>query len=334
VTGRWANTGLAVLVLVSTLSGFGLFLIGSGPVWLVAVLHGGLSLGLLALVPWKHPVVRRGLQRVRPGRGLSVVLTWCLVAALVTGLAQLVGLTAQSLPVTTMQLHVGTGLAATALTVAHAVQRPVRLRRADWGRRTLLRSGGVMAVAGLLGLAGQAAGAAVGRSGRRRETGSVRLTSDDDISAVPVTQWLFDTVPDIDPAAWRLTVATSNGEHRLSDGELAALGTGRVRTVLDCTGGWWTEQEWSGVLVSRLLPDARPGDALLVTSATGYARRLPLTTDLLLATAVGGQPLSVGHGAPARLVVPGRRGYHWVKWVVRVEAVAGPWWAQPPLPLR
>lgn len=55
MTGRWANIGLAVLVLVSTLSGFGLFLIGSGPVWLVAVLHGGLSLGLLALVPWKHP---------------------------------------------------------------------------------------------------------------------------------------------------------------------------------------------------------------------------------------------------------------------------------------
>ena len=334
MTGRWANIALAVLVITSTVSGFGLFLVGSGPVWLVAVLHGGLSLGLLALVPWKHPVVRRGLKRVRPGRGVSVVLAWCLVAAIITGLAQLVGLTGQSLPITTMQGHVGTGLAATALTVAHAVQRPVRLRRADWGRRTLLRSGGVVAVAGLLGLAGQTAGAAVDRSGRRRETGSVRLASDD-ISAVPVTQWLFDAVPVKEAeTAWRLTVASASGEQQLTAAELATMGADRVRTVLDCTGGWWTEQEWSGVLVSRLLRDARPGDTLLVTSATGYARRLPLTDDLLLATAVGGQPLSVGHGAPARLVVPGRRGYHWVKWVVRVEAVAGPWWAQPPLPLR
>lgn len=327
------NLALAVLVLASTLSGFGLFLVGSGPVWLVAALHGGLSLGLLALVPWKHPLVRRGLQRVRPGRGLSIVLGWGLVAALLSGLAQLVGLTAQGLPVTTMQLHVGTGLAAAALTVAHAVQRPVRLRRADWGRRTLLRSGGVVAVAGLFGLAGQVAGATVDRSGRRRETGSVRLAPDE-VSAVPVTQWLFDSVPDVDDGVWRLTVATPDGENRWTASELAALGTDRVRAVLDCTGGWWTEQEWSGVLVSRLLPEARPGDSLLVTSTTGYARRLPLTGDLLLATAVGGQPLSVGHGAPARLVVPGRRGYHWVKWVVRVETVAGPWWAQPPLPLR
>ena len=71
-----------------------------------------------------------------------------------------------------------------------------------------------------------------------------------------------------------------------------------------------------------------------MTSSTGYARRLPLTDDLLLATSMGGSPLTAGHGAPVRLVVPGRRGYHWVKWVERVEVVAGPWWAQPPLPLR
>jgi len=331
VTGRWANLALGVLVLASTLSGFGLFLVGSGPVWVVAVLHGGLSLGLLALVPCKHPMVRRGLRRVRPGRGLSVVLVWCLLAAVLTGVAHLIGRTAQGLPITTMQLHVGTGLLATALTVAHSVQRPVRLRRADWGRRTLLRSGGVLAVAGLLGFAGQAAGSAADRSGRRRETGSVRLASDD-LDAVPVTQWLFDAVPDVDSAAWRLTVATPDGEQRLAAGELRP--DDRIRAVLDCTGGWWTEQEWSGILVSRLLPQARPGDAVVVTSATGYARRLPLTDDLLLATAVDGRPLSLGHGAPARLVVPGRRGYHWVKWVVRVEVVDGPWWAQAPLPLR
>ncbi|MEP6629951.1 MAG: molybdopterin-dependent oxidoreductase [Lapillicoccus sp.] len=332
MTGRWANLALGALVPLATLSGFGLFLVGSGPVWLVAVLHGGLGLGLLALVPWKHPIVRRGLRRAaRPGRGAALALTWLLATTLLSGVAHLVGLTAGDLPLTTMQVHVGAALVATALTAVHAAQRPTRVRRPDWGRRALLRSGAVVAVAGAAGVGAQAAAVGLDRGERRRETGSFRLPAAG-VDAIPVTQWLFDAVPEIDPAAWGLTVSASGGERRWTTAELGQRD--RVTAVLDCTGGWWTEQEWSGVRVSRLLPDAAPGDTVVVTSATGYARRLPLTDDLLVATAVGGRPLSPGHGAPARLVVPGRRGYHWVKWVVRIETVPGPWWGQPPLPLR
>ena len=267
----------------------------------------------------------------RPGRGLSVALTWLLATALASGVAHVVGLTAADLPMTTMQLHVGAALVATALTLLHAVQRPVRLRRADWGRRTLLRSGAVVAVAGLAGIGAQTVAAALDRPGRRRETGSFRLESDD-VDAVPVTQWLLDAVPVVDRQLWRLTVATPDGERQWTAAEVGVADS--ERAVLDCTGGWWTQQEWSGMRVVRLLPGAALGDSVLITSATGYSRRLPLTDDLLLATAVAGAPLSAGHGAPARLVVPGRRGYHWVKWVVRIETVPGPWWAQPPLPLR
>jgi DMSO/TMAO reductase YedYZ molybdopterin-dependent catalytic subunit len=41
----------------------------------------------------------------------------------------------------------------------------------------------------------------------------------------------------------------------------------------------------------------------------------------LLATAVAGEPLGIGNGAPVRLVVPDRRGLDWVKWVTEVEVV-------------
>src|SRR5689334_11789942 len=160
MTGRWANLALAVLVPLSLLSGVALFLVGSGPVWLVAVLHGGLGLGFLALVPWKRVVVRRGLERRRPGRDVSITLTWVLLVAVLSGLAHLVGLTGAALPVTMMQLHVTAGVVATVLTIVHAVQRPVRLRRTDWGRRALLRGGVVTAAAAGLGVAAAATGSA------------------------------------------------------------------------------------------------------------------------------------------------------------------------------
>jgi DMSO/TMAO reductase YedYZ molybdopterin-dependent catalytic subunit len=78
-----------------------------------------------------------------------------------------------------------------------------------------------------------------------------------------------------------------------------------------------------------------PQGSVLVTSTTGYGRRFPLgeRRRLLVATRVGGRPLGAGHGFPARIVAPGRRGFWWVKWVDRIEVGAEPAWWQPPFPL-
>jgi DMSO/TMAO reductase YedYZ molybdopterin-dependent catalytic subunit len=105
--------------------------------------------------------------------------------------------------------------------------------------------------------------------------------------------------------------------------------------VLDCTGGWWAEQTWRGVRLDTLIGTPDHG-SIAVRSVTGYTRRFPPedATALLLATHVGGTPLSPGHGAPVRLVVPGRRGFWWVKWVERVSLEPEPWWSQSPFPLQ
>jgi DMSO/TMAO reductase YedYZ molybdopterin-dependent catalytic subunit len=74
---------------------------------------------------------------------------------------------------------------------------------------------------------------------------------------------------------------------------------------------------------------------VIVASETGYVRRFPVgdARSMVLAARVGGRPLSAGHGFPARLVAPGRRGFWWVKWVERIETSSTPWWWQSPFPL-
>jgi DMSO/TMAO reductase YedYZ molybdopterin-dependent catalytic subunit len=76
--------------------------------------------------------------------------------------------------------------------------------------------------------------------------------------------------------------------------------------------------------LARLLERVGPApsaDHVRVVSHTGYRWSFGLgdARDLLLATHVGPEPISHEHGAPLRLVAPGRRGFQWVKWVVAIE---------------
>ena len=115
--------------------------------------------------------------------------------------------------------------------------------------------------------------------------------------------------------------------------DLASMPASQLTAVIDCTGGWYSEQRWRGVRLSELV-DSGEARSIEVRSATGYARRFPVRDldTLLLATHVGDEQLTAGHGFPARLVAPGRRGFWWVKWVVSIESSRTPWWLQLPFP--
>ncbi|HCO01816.1 MAG TPA: sulfite oxidase [Actinobacteria bacterium] len=336
--GRRTNLALFGLLAVVLATGGAAFALGDGWVRWVVVAHGAAGLGLLVLAPWKRVIVRRGMRREREATGASVVFGVLVVIAVAAGIGHATGVLRSIGGFTAMQLHVTAALASIPFLAWHVRTRPVRPRRTDLSRRALLRAGAVAggsfaawgALTGLVTVAGLP-----GR--RRRLTGSYQQGTGRP-AAMPVTQWLRDGVPAVDPTAWRVVVA-GPGMARPVARSLTELEAIRepVRALLDCTGGWYAEQTWEGVRLDRLLGEATSGArSILVRSVTGYTRRFPVAdaSKLWLATRASGAPLSTGHGAPARLVVPARRGFWWVKWVVAVEAGHTPWWWQPPFPLQ
>jgi hypothetical protein len=333
--GRRTNLGLLALLPTALATGLGAFAIGSGWVLWAVVAHGVAGFALLLLAPSKLSISRRGLRTRPVGRSWpSVLLGVFVVSVVVTGLGHSSGFLRHIGPVTAMQVHVAAALASIPLVVWHVVARPVRPRRTDLSRRSFVRSGVVLGGAALAygGIAG--VGRLVGLPGAgRRFTGSYETASFDP-RTMPVTQWLDDRVPSIDRTGWSVTVSGANGSRPWSLDELSSFGD-RLRASLDCTGGWYSTQDWEGVSLARLLPDLGSAESIEVRSATGYARRFPASdaARLLLAVRAGGRPLTSGHGAPARVVAPGRRGFWWVKWVTRITVGSTPWWWQPPFPI-
>jgi hypothetical protein len=315
--GRRTNLALLVLLSVAFLTGWVAFAFFSTPARLALLLHAAAGLAILLLLPWKSIIARRGLRRPRPARWASLVFGVLILISLAAGVAHSFG---RPWPyfgdLTAMEFHVGAALAAIPFFLWHVLARRVKPRAADLSRRALLRGG-------LLG-AGALALAAVPGAPRR-------LTGSYQVDYLPGTQWMFDAVPALDRERWRLSAAGRDWSYA----ELAAY-KDRVTAVIDCTGGWYCEQEWEGVRLNRLL---RPGPfdlSVLVRSATGYSRRFDLRAldHLLVATAVAGAELLPENGFPARLVAPGERGFWWVKWVVDVRTEPLPPWWQPPFPLQ
>lgn len=141
--------------------------------------------------------------------------------------------------------------------------------------------------------------------------------------------------------------------------ELRALPSRTLAVTLECAGngrsfleppapgeqwglGAVGTAEWTGTPLADLvrraspLPEARElvftgadaGEPKGLGREIAFERSLPLVEALrgeaLLAYAMNGEPLARDHGAPVRLIVPGRYGMASVKWLARVRAVADP----------
>jgi hypothetical protein len=332
---RWTNLALFVLLGLAFTTGWIAFFYSTAPSRVSLVVHAVSGYAIVALTPWKAVIAAHGIRRRRPGWWASLVFTGLVIASVLAGILHSTGLLLSIGPFSPMEIHVGTALAAIPFVAWHVIARRIPMRAVDLSRRSLLRAGTLAASAGLAYGAGEVAVRLLSLPGStRRLTGSYEYGSLQP-AQLPVTQWLFDSVPSIDPATWRLTIRAGSAVRDWTYAELLAFDD-RVQATLDCTGGFYSTQDWSGVWLSRLLPVGKGDGSLHARSFTGYDRRFAVgeAGRLLIATRLGGMPLDPGHGFPVRLVAPDRRGYWWVKWVTAITIDGLPSWWQLPFPIQ
>jgi DMSO/TMAO reductase YedYZ molybdopterin-dependent catalytic subunit len=170
------------------------------------------------------------------------------------------------------------------------------------------------------------------------QTVSLDVAGVSSLLTAPTEFYRIDTalvVPQVDPGQWRLRVhGLVEQEVTITFAELLALPMIERMVTLSCVsnevgGDLVGNQRWLGHPLRTILARAKPlaeADMVLSTSADGWTAGTPLSAltdpnrDALLAVGMGGQPLPVEHGFPARLVVPGLYGYvSATKWVVDLE---------------
>ncbi len=163
-------------------------------------------------------------------------------------------------------------------------------------------------------------------------------------------------VPTLDPEAWRLRVSGAvRRELELSLAELRAMPRRTLTAFLECAGNsrtafaplpegtpWRNDAvgnaTWEGVPLGAVLDLAGVAEGAVDVVAQGgdfpeMRRGLPLPVardpETLLALRMNGADLTVAHGAPVRLFVPGWAGIASTKWLVGLEvldrAFAGFW---------
>lgn len=133
-------------------------------------------------------------------------------------------------------------------------------------------------------------------------------------------------------ADWRLRVTGGTRPLTLSLADLTALPQTSAKLPIACVEGWSVDAHWEGVRIRELMDLAgAPHDADLrvesmerngAYAVTVMERQYVRDPAALLALRLDGEPLTLDHGAPARVIVPNRPGVLQTKWVHRLEVMA------------
>ncbi len=297
MNARAVNVAILLLLVFELASGLGSFLVGEPDGRWMFWLHRAGGLALVVLLAWKAGIAKRSYRRrgFTAGTGLAALGGVLFLGSLVTGLLWAIGAPGRvPVPIfgswTILSLHVALSLLLIPPFLMHLGLRWPRPSRADLvSRRAALRMLGLLAAGFVVWGAQEILARLVAPStSSRRFTGSREKASFAGNSH-PITNWLSDPIPSIDPNRWQLRVhGEVESEPTLSYAAVRTLGDAVRKATLDCTGGWCTVQRWSGVSVDVLLKKAGVRDgakSLLIRSSTGYARRFPLEEagNLLLA---------------------------------------------------
>src|SRR5437588_7646327 len=146
---RGARTNLALLVLLAGafLTGWLAFAFAGAPSRWSLVVHATSGFAILALLPWKSMIARRGTRRGQPAAWVSFLLAALVLISLIAGILHSTGIALQVGPFSAMTYHVGAAIAAVPFAAWHVFARRIRLRPADLSRRAVLRGGAIAATA-------------------------------------------------------------------------------------------------------------------------------------------------------------------------------------------
>jgi DMSO/TMAO reductase YedYZ molybdopterin-dependent catalytic subunit len=233
------------------------------------------------------------------------------------------------------------------VTVASGPAPGREVRMPDWTRRSLLRTGGAVAIGSLF------AGAA-GRLLLERQ-GTPPVSSNDELPRAPIPAVLppgaalatadltaaglapivvpndrfyrIDTAivtPGVDRATWSLKVeGMVDRETTLTWDELVAFPLIEQYVTIACVsnyvgGGLVGNAKWTGVKLRDVLAAAgvqSSADQLIGQSVDGFTAGMPVewvmdpAREPMIAVAMNDAPLPREHGYPARLIIPGLYGY-------------------------
>jgi sulfoxide reductase catalytic subunit YedY len=138
--------------------------------------------------------------------------------------------------------------------------------------------------------------------------------------------------PDFDPATWRLIVdGLVRKPLTFTFAQFSDLPQVERTRDFQCVEGWSVSGvQWKGVTMREVMEradiDPQATHLVFYSGDGAYTDSLTLEEalrpDTLLVHQMNGIPLKPEMGSPVRLILPGNFGYKYVKWVVRVEAIA------------